>query len=144
MIALFHSARSSSITHQILITCNRSHLTTTLRQFYGFNNFRPVIHRGGIRNVLNSQPLALGKNVSPGLLKMYSSQIVQTTVTSSRSKLKQIDKQYIKRLLSLAKPERWKLAGQYTQTHLSYACNVLFVEIHCCEYCLKLLVFFSL
>lgn len=99
------------MTHHIQITCNRSHITTTVRHFYGTNHLRPVIHRSGIRNILSSQFLVHHKNVSLALSKLYSSKTVLTSVASSRSKLKQIDKQYIKRLISLAKPERWKLAG---------------------------------
>ncbi|XP_034240500.1 ATP-binding cassette sub-family B member 10, mitochondrial-like isoform X2 [Thrips palmi] len=111
MIALLKSARSSFISHQILISCNRSHITTTVRQFYGLNHLRPGIQRVDIRNILSTQAYVLRKNVNLGLSKMYYSKGVQTNVASSGSKLKQIDRQYLKRLISLAKPERWKLAG---------------------------------
>lgn len=83
------------------------------------------IHRFNIKDALGSQILLPLKNARNGAWKTYSSKAAQTQASSSRSKIKNLNRQTLKRLFLLAKPERWKIAGAVSALLVSSAVTML-------------------
>lgn len=140
MISILRHGCSSLFTHQYLTGFNRSHLTTSLKSYHNVYWPQTILNRKCSNNLSNCFIIPL-KNSSRSLSRNYSTKAIQ----SSRSKVS-FDKKSVGRLLSLAKPERWKLAGEWVAMKWQVSFQVfLFVLVftlplcrcRCCAPCFQ-------
>ncbi|KAE8748625.1 ABC-transporter, subfamily B member 02 [Frankliniella occidentalis] len=123
MISFTKYLRNSCINCHLHRSFNRSYITNRIGHLNGSHNTKTDVF--GLRsNYVTIRPnFALFRNFKSGTWKFYSTKAAQSAA-SSGSKGKQFDKRAIERLLSFAKPERWKIFGAVSVLVVSSAVSM--------------------